>query len=417
LDLELLHIVSNRDQYTRFKPFIEPNVLVPEARLVYNNVQDFYTQNPGCKGIHWPAFRVWFMAYRRLAIKPEQLETFTDLFKRLEEYKPTTSTEEVLQSLVTRDYMTRIVQTAQRVRDNTIAISEMVTLVDECQHTLKMAVSPADLFVPSDSRAYVKRVLSDGYYWQLKELNISCGPLRQGDFIIVAACPETGKTTFLAHQIGHMATQIGDDRPVIWVNNEEQSDKVMMRVRQSQLGIDLKTYLTDPTGWDEKYKTIMNGNMDRVRVTTNDNAACNVDALTAMFQAYNPAIIIFDQLDKVSGFRGEEQEHSRLTKLYNWARDLSHKYGPVIAASQADASAAGVRFVGQHQLSGSKVGKPGEADAIITIGKDPTLEYARFINVPKNKLDGGGPVFDEAQRHGQWEVKIHPAIAQYEGTH
>jgi replicative DNA helicase len=63
------------------------------------------------------------------------------------------------------------------------------------------------------------------------------GSLRKGDFGFVFARPETGKTTFLASEISFMAEQLSDDDgPSLWINNEEQSEKPMLRCIQATLG-------------------------------------------------------------------------------------------------------------------------------------------------------------------------------------
>ena len=96
-------------------------------------------------------------------------------------------------------------------------------------------------------------------------------------------------------------------------------------------------------------------------------------------------------VDKIDGFKSDDAEHMRLGKVYKWARELARTYGPVIAASQLSASAEELRdppFIGLDALRGSKTDKPGEADAVITIGKykEPKSEEEekiRTINVPK----------------------------------
>ena len=66
-------------------------------------------------------------------------------------------------------------------------------------------------------------------------------------------------------------------------------------------------------------------------------------------------------------------------------------------------------------LRGSKTDKAGEADLIITLGKDKDAEYKRYLHLPKNKL-WGGPSTIEAHRHGKFEITIRPEIARYEGV-
>jgi hypothetical protein len=66
-------------------------------------------------------------------------------------------------------------------------------------------------------------------------------------------------------------------------------------------------------------------------------------------------------------------------------------------------------------LRGSKTDKAGEADLIITLGRDKEEEYKRYLHLPKNKLWGSSATL-EAHRHGKFEVSIQPEIARYKGV-
>jgi len=186
---------------------------------------------------------------------------------------------------------------------------------------------------------------------------------------------------------------------------------------QAALGCTLADIQADPAKAQAEYDKIM-GMPNRILVLSNDSGLNNVAKLTPLLRDINPAIIVFDQLDKVDiPSHRDENEATRIGRKYKWARDLSHEYGPVIAISQTDATSEGDKFIRMNQLRGSKVDKPGEADAIITIGKSPDPKDAdkRYIHVPKNKLFGGS-MSVEADRHGYWEVVINAPIARYEGT-
>jgi replicative DNA helicase len=254
----------------------------------------------------------------------------------------------------------------------------------------------------------------------LDVLNRSLGPLRTGNFIIVAARVEVGKTTFLASEVSYLAQQLPKDRPVIWVNNEEESSVVFFRIVQAALGITSKEIIGDTTGCMVRYKDRMHGDENKIRVLKDTNTKKNLETL---FKEVNPGLIVFDQLDKVDGFRrSEDREDVILGRIYKWARELARTYGPVIAASQLSASAVEMKdppFIGMDALRGSKTDKPGEADAVVTIGKfkdpkTPEEELVRTINVPKNKLPGGGSKSVETERHGQYLVTIDPMRARFE---
>jgi replicative DNA helicase len=377
----------------------------------------FFKAYPAVSNLDWTAFETFFFVARAAQLTRESAPHYRTVFDKLKSYVPSVASEEVLKYFVTQDFSTRIADTALKVRGGSASIDEVAELVAQHDKELGRAINPTELFVTGGVADVLAMAAAPGFEWRLEELNISLGPLRKGDFVLVAAYVETGKTTFAASEVSHMATQIGDKRPIIWVNNEERSAKVRLRIQQAALGMSLPDISANLSAADAAYAKMM-GDPNRILVLSNDEGMNNVAKLTPLFRDLNPALIVFDQLDKVDGFwKSDEGEHTRLGRLYKWARDLSHEYGPVIAISQTDASGHGERFIKMDQLRGSKVDKPGEADAIITIGKsdDPGMENHRFIHVPKNKLFGG-PRSLEKERHGYWEVEIKPEIARYVGT-
>lgn len=415
MDFDLLQIVRNKKNHERFKPYIQEHALSKEALKLFNAVGEFHKSYPAVVEIDWSAFETWFLVLKNKELAKDSIATYKTILSKLKSTPSSAVTEDVLKHYISCDYATQIANIA--MKGGEANLDEIGELVKKHDKEVGRAITKSDLFVGDDATSLASS--SDpGFEWRLEELNISCGPLRQGDFVVVGARPEVGKTTFLADQVSHMATQVKDKRPVIWVNNEERSTKVKRRIMQAALGITLKQYELDPAKVKAEFQKLM-GMEDRILITGSNSGLNSVKHLIPLFREHNPALIVFDQLDKVSGFGGgkNEREDLRLGSLYQWARDLAHEYGPVIAASQASEGAEGQQYVFQDQLRGSKTDKAGEADAIITIGKvhDPAKETTRYIHVPKNKLDGGLRSV-EKDRHGYWEVQIRPEIARYEGT-
>ena len=104
-----------------------------------------------------------------------------------------------------------------------------------------------DDFVTDDLEVlYEENVKDTGLRWRLSSLNKSLGSLRKGDFGFVFARPETGKTTFLASEVTYMASQLSDNSgPILWINNEEQGAKVMLRCYQATLDLTMPEIAKD----------------------------------------------------------------------------------------------------------------------------------------------------------------------------
>lgn len=251
-----------------------------------------------------------------------------------------------------------------------------------------------------------------GLNWRLLTLNQMLGPLRKGDFGFIFARPETGKTTFLASEVTHMAEQLKDeDGPILWFNNEGPTDRIVKRCYQASLGIDLTTMYSDPKRWKEEYYKNTNNKLKFIGADkTGPISKAKVEALC---KKYKPSLVIIDQQDKITGFEND-REDLKLGSNYQWARELSVMYCPWIAVTQADGSGEGVRWLTMANVANAKTSKQAEAEWMLGIGKvnDPGYDNLRFLHASKNKLDGG-PLSIPDQRHGRREVLIEPNVARY----
>jgi Replicative DNA helicase len=253
---------------------------------------------------------------------------------------------------------------------------------------------------------YETTVSSPGLRWRLSPLNKSLGSLRKGDFGFIFARPETGKTTFLASEVTHFAGQV--DQPILWFNNEEQGNKVQVRLFQAALGCDLAKLYSNRSRSQQYYQRATRGN---IRIV--DSASIHRRQIERLCKEINPSLILFDQIDKIKGFNAD-REDLRLGSIYIWARELAKEYSPTIGVCQADVSGEGKKWLTMDNVANAKTSKQAEADWILGIGAvhDLGLEHVRYLHLSKNKL-AGDEDSDPTMRHGKMEVQILPDIARY----
>ncbi len=106
---------------------------------------------------------------------------------------------------------------------------------------------------------------------------------------------------------------------------------------------------------------------------------------------YNPALVIIDITDVLA----PEEDVMNLKKIYDGLRLLSGAYCPIIGTTQSGDTSwkdkqtgetKTKKWLGDKALYGSKAGKGGAADTIITIGKDDNPNsLLRYISTPKKK--------------------------------
>jgi replicative DNA helicase len=410
-DIDLLVVTSNKDTYNRFKEHVKKHNVSPITMEIFNVLGEYWDNYPARTEINYSEFRTFFSIVKGRKVKdPSAYEVAFDNLKDALD-KPSPIVKDLLGKLIQTDYATQIYDVCLKIGTGMGGDLESIEpMLNAYKKEIGTTVEKQDVFV-NPSLSYISEtVATGGLRWRLKELNVALGPLRKGDFIIVSARPETGKTTFTASEASYMLTQLQPDEHVIWINNEEASNKVMMRVIQSFHGVTTGDLLSKADYYEEEF--ISNGGK-RFLVLDDDSGVKSAVKIARLFKEYKPGLIIFDQLDKVHGFK-QDREDLRIGQLYEWARDIAKEYCPVIAISQVDGTGEGEKWIQMNQLRGSKTDKIGEADAIITIGKsnEPAMDLQRFIHVPKNKLFGGSETL-EAHRHGCFEVEIEPAKARY----
>ena len=379
----------------------------------------YYKTFPSVTTINWEPFTAFLIADQSKRLTDDSIVKLRMTLTKAKTFVPHHAHEEVIKTLIELDYLAQIMEECEKVKEGSSDLEHVHILATDALKNVERYIEKDELFVSADLSSIADRISSTGYEWRLDVLNRSLGPLRNGNFVIVAARVEVGKTTFLASEVSYIAQQLPKDRPVVWVNNEEESSVVFFRIVQAALGVESKEMIADSKAAMIAYTALMGGDKDKIRVTKDTN---HVRDLETLFREINPGLIVFDQLDKVAGFKESEREDITLGKIYKWARELARTYGPVIAASQLSATAVDLKdppFIGMDALRGSKTDKPGEADAVITLGKykepkTPEEEMIRTINVPKNKLPGGGTKQMESERHGQYLVTIDPIRARFE---
>ena len=210
---------------------------------------------------------------------------------------------------------------AQKIIDLTTSLQETTSSTEETKSE----------FVDDDlDLLHTGTILTPGLRWRLGSLNKMLGSLRRGDFGFLFARPESGKTTFLASEVTYFAGQT--DRPILWFNNEEQGSKVAIRCYQAALGCTTQQLFINIAKSREEYLRLTGG-----RIKIYDSASISKTDVARLCKQYEPALILFDQIDKLKGFDGDRDD-LRLGAIYQQAREIAKEFAPVIAVTQADGS-------------------------------------------------------------------------------
>lgn len=342
-------------------------------------------------------------------LKEGELSVYKSLFSQLRSIEVNEEFAlELLSQISSRSYASKIAIKAFEVSEGKASSSDLEILFKDWSSSKneKTVISGSEFVNDDLGFLYEHAVHEKGLRWRTDSLNKRLGSLRKGDFGFIFARPERGKTTFLASEVTYMATQTS--APILWINNEEQGSKVMLRCYQAALGKDLAELFSDIKRSKEDYQRLCDS-----RIKIFDDAGTRKDRVELLCDELKPALIIFDQIDKIKGFEND-REDLRLGSIYIWARELAKTYCPVIGVCQADGTGEGVKWLTMSHVANAKTSKQAEADWILGIGQQNLegFEYVRHFHLSKNKLIGDEDTIPSL-RHDRWDTIIQPELARY----
>lgn len=402
VEVYLLKLFLSPQFHKQFSSFVQQKFISDNNRVLgqlFESVSAFHEKYPD-QTLSVADLQVWHMAsYPSLSDADKKL--LSKLFENMEKVdaKPELA-EEYINTHIQRAKATQLAILALKVSEGKENYGRLREILneggDESNVTAKFKSDNLSSIIAA-------RIQTPGLRFRLKTLRRMLGSLRKGNFGFVFARPETGKTTFLASEVSFFLDQT--DRPILWINNEEEDEQVQLRIYQSYFGVIQDELVKNNS---KLAQTFPHG-----RVLFPDPSAFHRRDIERICSSINPALIVIDQLDKVKGF-SDDRNDIELTAAYQWARELSKSYAPVLAVSQAGASAEGKKYLTMDDVFGSKTGKQGEADWMLGIGKthQPGMENVRHFHVVKNKLVQDAEM-DPRMRHGQADVLIVPEIGRY----
>ena len=346
------------------------------------------------------------------ASNPSNREYMEGVFNQIEkdDSKPET-TLELIEGLRTRSVLQDLSMKAYDASQGKGKLEDVTAFFEKLKTSEKEIKEDEISFISTDLGVLLDEQHSKpGLRWRLNTLNRMLGSIRKGDFGFVFARPETGKTTFLASEASFMASQLvaKESGPVLWFNNEEVGAKVMLRCIQAYFGLELIELMRNRKEYEHRFKDELG---DKLLLL--DQATISQKFVEKVCERYKPALIIFDQIDKIQSPQND-REDLRLGAIYQWARELAKGYAPVIGVSQADGTGEGQKWLTMANVANAKTSKQAEADWICGIGKvnDVGYDAIRYLHLSKNKLMGDEDT-DPTQRHGRAEVILDAHLARY----
>lgn len=398
LDLTTLRLLKYRNRYEKLARAIPSRALDQRTQIILKDFGRYFRDFPDAQKVEPEAFSVTFRMLHPEQ-KDEALSIYDQLFKQIadEDVPPEVEAglmKRIAGAATAYDLATLIEK--YNAGEEVDLRHGVEALMDEYDHHVVKNVKDPQVRDP------IEQLLKDeendvGLHWRLACLNRHIKPLVGGDFVVVAARPDKGKTTFAASELTYMASQVdllwpGEERSILWFNNEGPGKRIVTRCFQAALGATIEQLVEKSNAGTirDEYRKALGGRGGSLRIFDIHgmwNHECE-----DLIAKYKPALVVWDMIDNVR-FGGDAANNGQRTDqlleaMYGWVRMMGVKYDcAMMAMSQISADGDGLQYPTLPMLKDSKTGKQGAADVIITIGtvNDPILAHARYMGTTKNK--------------------------------
>lgn len=390
IDIQLLRLMRVRSDYNKIIGAVDVNTLESKTKNIIKAVKQYYAKHKSHGQIDFSVFIPFMERNVFPDMEEEERGILRTIIKNMAKNYPDAET---------RGYILESIQDHNLAHSAFSVIREYnageeVELAYELKNILDRYDTAVGTLALPEIGENVDSLLDgvdndEGLHWRLPCLNDAMRPMRSGDFGIIAARPDQGKTSFLASELTFMATQLQDNRPILWLNNEGPGWAIRPRLMQAALNCtteDLIQKKENGTLYTEYFDAV--GGENRIRIM--DIHGYNNGQVECLIEQTTPQLIIYDMIDNVHGFGDAARTDLALEKMYQWAREKAVKYeSSALATSQISSEGIGEMYPGLGMLKDSKTGKQGACDFQLMIGSkesQPEFGAARWLSLPKNKL-------------------------------
>lgn len=410
IDLALLRIAKYRQDFYKIRGRVPKSAMDAQTNAILDIFQHYFDELPDHQQIKHSTFTPMFRA-RYPTLTDEQQTAYDRIIKdALTVDVPEEEKNSIMRSMLELRLGTHLANLLAQFDAG--ELPNIQNALGQALEEFKADAGIRDIdFIRDDIGDLLQQEVDDsGLSWRLDCLNRHVRKLRPGDFGIIAGRPDKGKTTFIASELTHLASQLPDGQCAIWLNNEGPGKRIIPRLYQAAIGARVSDLITlnNAGRIKEAYMHIM-GQMDRIRVIDIHNA--DNFTVEGIVEKNEPGLVVYDMIDNIRGFGDAARTDLGLERMYQWGRELAVKHEhAALATSQISNEGDGLQFPTLGMLKDSKTGKQGACDFQLMIGavNDPGFSNVRYIGLPKNKLRREGAAPDPRAT-----VKYEPEKARY----
>jgi archaellum biogenesis ATPase FlaH len=388
LEASLLKTLAIKKHYDQFINVLDAKRLIPTtANLLkdYKKYYDKYSTDIDFNVFYGDFSQTW----HRRDMNEHDLKYYRDtVFPLIES---STVDQQVYVTLLEREAAHKINELTNAGVDN-IAIQEVLSEL-QSKKSAFLHTKDEDIFSLSELNLDVLDT-SNGLEWFMPSIQAGLNSMMPGQFIVVAADSDTGKSAFCISQAAHTFRQMNRakaTRPILYCTSEDTKEDLAARFlsclyRDEYIG-GFEQIVSEYSEVLKRYKKEYN---DKLFVGMQIRSSIDFIKIKQKIEKFNPCLIIIDMLDKLSNSDNIQD----LTQLYQGVRAIANDGYSIIGTSQSGNTSYQDRETGEYKhrkwltdkdLANSKSGKQGAAYCMIMIGRDDEIPNVRYISTTKKK--------------------------------
>jgi len=387
IDLNLLQMLRHKEDFMRLKGRVPDSSLDPQTLAILTDFGRYFDRFPDHDRVNMQVFTPMFRSWHP-TLAPETVTAYETILGNVQQTLSGELRDGILDTLLELRLGTELANLVARYDAG--ELPDIHGEISKSLDAFKADRSHTEIdYVTDDIHDLLDQELDNsGLHWRLDALNASMRGLRPGDFGIVAARPDKGKTTLIASEVTHLAAQLPEGQTCVWLNNEGPGQRIIPRLYQAAIGGSLAELGTlRRGGMLKRAYAVKMGNPNRIRVV--DIHGRDAFAVEQIIERNNAGLVVYDMIDHIRGFGEMARTDLQLEEMYKWGRTMSVKHGIIgLATSQISNDGDGLMWPTLGMLKDSKTGKQGACDFMLMIGasNDPNLNGVRYLGMPKNKL-------------------------------
>ena len=393
IEKALLKVMCVRKNYETFAEHIDFKRLLPNTGVLLKDYGRYFESFDHGE-IDWPTFITEFgQNWHSRDMDNEDVALYRDTLIPMVEGVEEDDANAAMESLLKREYRQKIEHNLGDFSEDTIQ-----QILDEFKQARQKYRTDVDEEAFSIDKVDFSILDKEkGVPWFLPSVQQGLGSLVQGQFVVVAADYGVGKSAFVISQAVEAFKHLHRKeltKPILYFNSEGTQADVFTRFLSNLYSKHIAG------GFEETFNRI-----EEVREkfcnTFNPNNFLvfqiqqgDMSKIRQKIDIYKPSVVIIDIADVLA----KEEDVQHLKKLFDGLRLLSAESCPIIATTQSGNTSYQYfdkeknemvtkhrRWLSEKDLYGSKAGKGGAADTIITIGKDDDMPEIRYVHTPKKK--------------------------------